>query len=164
MIVISSLTVKPDNIVITGAHQSQDEIWDDDVSRDETEDWSFLRKKWHLTLIDFGFARALTPDDYEKADPRTPVISMEDVSTHSLNRSRHFTRKMSALGNRQYAAPEIINGVQSTSDFSVHQSSCMHPIDVTKTLSSHVSYYGLMADAYSSTFYMNLAMPMVSCH
>jgi len=106
-----------------------------------------------VTLVDFGFARALTPDDLNKQPPPSSTRSGEDVldqstrSNRSLSRSmsRHFTRRMSALGNRTYAAPEIILGVK---DQPISNSS-RHPMDITKTLSEHVSFYGLLADAYS---------------
>jgi serine/threonine protein kinase len=61
---------------------------------------------------------------------------------------------MSALGNRSYAAPEIINGVHDTSqhmeDVHILTSSSGHLVtDVTRTLSDHVAYYGLLVDSYS---------------
>jgi serine/threonine protein kinase len=61
---------------------------------------------------------------------------------------------MSAVGNRSYAAPEIINGVHDTSqhmeDVRILTSSSGHFVtDVTRTLSEHVAYYGLLVDSYS---------------
>jgi serine/threonine protein kinase len=58
------------------------------------------------------------------------------------------------VGNRSYAAPEIINGVHDASqhmeDVRILTSSSGHLVtDVTRTLSDHVAYYGLLVDSYS---------------
>ena len=171
--------IKPDNVVITGASARQDEIWNDTstttmdsegtdiTNHDEDEiDWKKLRQKWHVTLIDFGFARALSPSDIEKEkitmkapkqDQNGTGLDHSSSSRRSLeNCSRHsvshvLTRKMSALGNRMYAAPEIVNGVQNGSKHgsSIDLVTSRHIIDITKTLSCHVSNYGMLADAFS---------------
>jgi serine/threonine protein kinase len=73
--------------------------------------------------------------------------------------SREFQRQMSAVGNRMYAAPEVQQNVVRQV---VLDDSCQLPgglttsskhlsvaIDVTKTLSEYVSYYGMLADAHS---------------
>lgn len=54
---------------------------------------------------------------------------------------------MSAVGNRNYAAPEIIDHVMESSQHPTFSS--RHPVDVTKTLADNVAYYGLMVDSYS---------------
>lgn len=159
--------VKPDNLIVTGASLDQDDIWDDppvtaDLSRSE---WTVLVKRWQVTLIDFGFARALTPADQKKKPPTQKQMSSSSLdrskrsstsgnldlsrSRRSIGRSssRMFTRTMSAVGNHVYAAPEIINGVKRNS--MIYDDESGHVIDVTQTLSSHVSFYGMMADAYS---------------
>jgi serine/threonine protein kinase len=157
--------IKPDNIVVSGANREQDEIWDDD-SEDKTPDLAALLKKWHVTLVDFGFARALTPKDMKQKAPGRSLSGggMDNSSTSmnsssgskTLNRSmsRRFTRKMSAVGNRMFAAPEILKGIERNVDLSRHPgaiSTDSHhmSLDVTKTLSEHVSSYGLLVDAYS---------------
>jgi len=168
--------IKPDNIVVSGVSSKDDVIWDDVAHEGNTcgykntpDDWKTLLEQWRVTLVDFGFARALSPDDLEnekvtlsspscKAELKHKKSSM-DTSNHILaNDSIHsvsykLTRKMSALGNRMYAAPEIINGVQ---DRSRHHNGSINGsehaasnIDITKTLSRHVSNYGMMADAFS---------------
>lgn len=160
--------LKPDNIIITGASFEQEEIWDGDAQQQDPDDYISLLKKWHLTLIDFGFARALTPEDIKKKPPKHDIAQLDldastkrkktlsnnkdpDVSTGStkstaseLNRSRHLVRKMSALGNRGFAAPEITNKIQDQ-DLSQHDD----VYSATHTLSNHVSYYGLQVDAYA---------------
>lgn len=152
--------IKPDNLVVTGASKEQDDIWDD-MPNIEKIDLVSYRKRWHVTLIDFGLARALTPKDLQKAAPNLTIddvkklndISSSQHSQRILNRSksRQFDRQMSAVGNRIYAAPEILNGVHDQIQRSRGKipNASFHPIDVTHTLSAHVSFYGLMADAYS---------------
>ena len=167
--------MKPDNVVITGASASQEEIWNDSSMDKEGDnnngnadmDWKKLRQKWHVTVIDFGFARALSPSDIEKEkvtmkspkhDENDTSLDQSSSSRRSVtNSSRHsvshvLTRKMSALGNRMYAAPEIVNGVQNGSKHgstAFDLATSRHIIDITKTLSHHVSNYGMLADAFS---------------
>lgn len=153
-----------DNIIITGASLEQDEIWDGDSEMNP--DYTVLLKKFHVTLLDFGFARALTPEDIKKKPPKQDIAQLDldastrqkkvtpnkdpDVSVGStrstssdLNRSRHLVRKMSALGNRGFAAPEITDRIQD-------QDVTQHDVfNATHTLSNHVSYYGLQVDAYA---------------
>lgn len=155
--------IKPDNIIVTFSDKLNDEIWDDTVNHQETGDLVSYRNKWHVTLIDFGFARALTPEDMQKKPPqlKAEVVDITITSSRrkssssimklSLSKSRRFDRKMSAVGCRLYAAPEILKGVQThnSSHGKYISNRSVHPIDVTKTLSDHVSFYGMMADAYS---------------
>jgi serine/threonine protein kinase len=150
--------IKPDNIVVSGANREQDEIWDDD-SEDNNPDLVALLTKWHVTLIDFGFARALTPKDMKQKAPGRSLSGggMDNSSGNkSLGRStsRSFTRKMSAVGNRMFAAPEILKGIERNVDLSRHPGaistdSYHMSLDVTQTLSEHISSYGLLVDAYS---------------
>lgn len=210
--------VKPDNLIVTGADLAQDEIWNDSCHHRvaqqppdgaEGPDWSSLLQKWHVTLIDFGFARALSPTDMKEtssagANEGNNTTSAATITTTSaettpegsssrsagmsnFNRhldkstsgdstasgrqrrldrsvSRRFTRMMSAVGNRAYAAPEVQADVRVLSQSSSHHRSSSSwgdrsfrrfslsrhkAFDVTRTLSDHVSLYGLNADAYS---------------
>jgi len=171
--------IKPDNMIISGAAYELDEIWDEIIVESEVTDWSQYTKKWTLTMVDFGFARALTPDDMaankapSKAPPKKRASSGLDNSTRSggssigasrksLGRSisRAFNRQMSALGNRGYAAPEILEGVKpnsnhgalargATGDDSVH---------LTNNLGPGISNYGMMVDAYSCGNTVRFAM------
>jgi serine/threonine protein kinase len=66
--------IEPDNIIVMGTLSSEDHIWeriDDDVETKSKHnnnnnnnnatadyDWETQERKWHVTLIDFGFARA----------------------------------------------------------------------------------------------------------
>jgi serine/threonine protein kinase len=149
------------NIRLTDPDLAHNSDNDDDV------DWKAKREKWHLTLVDFGFARALSPNDVNPSAHRTrgPEMTQSesdlsinkalDDSSHVLRRSRgkkssnpdfsrHIIRSLSAVGNREYAAPEVKNKVhqQNTVDKSSH-------LNVTNTLSEFVSDYGMVADAFS---------------
>lgn len=140
--------LKPDNFVVTGADVSQADIWDDvKPVANEQPDWGTLLKRWHFTLVDFGFARALAPQDMQNmaAAQSSRDLEVSGGSRRSLSRSmsRQFRKRMSSVGNRAYAAPEVQTGVKKI------ELSQSKTIDVTKTLSEHVSYYGLTADAYS---------------
>jgi serine/threonine protein kinase len=198
--------IKPDNIIVTGASSKDSTIWEEvenpvDACWEEPC-WEELRKKWHVTMIDFGFARALTPDDVAK-----PTLDLHkenlDASYHknnldaSLNASsrsqgrgsnldssstrtrrgmngsssrtrgrtssinwgkdgdelnesisRTFHKRMSALGNRNFAAPEIISNVtrEQNSHPNLTES---EEVDITDTISEFVSDYGLLVDAFS---------------
>jgi serine/threonine protein kinase len=84
--------IKPDNVIVTGATSSQPEIWDNPqdgeapttsttTTTTTPPDWAALRKKWHVTLIDFGFARALTKEDVHQPSPELHRENM-DASYH----------------------------------------------------------------------------------
>jgi serine/threonine protein kinase len=153
--------IKPDNIIVTGALDSQNEIWEDtesDISNAtkavdaNTDKLRALTKKWHVTLIDFGFARALSPTDLARkpANLSSRALNVSDRSLMSGSRrslrgsiSGKIKRSMSAVGNRIYAAPEVQHGVRQEVR-SRHVS-----VDITRTLSEYVSFYGLTADAFS---------------
>jgi len=127
--------IKPDNLIITGATQ-------DNVIEDPMEPFSAMLKRWHLTLVDFGFARALGPQDLNVDDSE---LSSKFLPSHDLERSlnasdrtlsKTIVRRLSALGNRDYAAPEIQKGLKKNSN---HE----------RALSNFTSDYGMVADAYS---------------
>lgn len=222
--------IKPDNILVTGALSSDASIWDNDDEHDPSEkpDWAALRKKYKVTLIDFGFARALTPGDVAKPNQETMKKDARRASYHELllnenakagasgeekdlseskrksllgssmgrsirkrlsglaggdsidksNRStmsndslgwsrrsvsHGLTRTMSTLGNRNFAAPEIINNVRkSPKDKASTGGSKPTPgssetdgkaeaseAPITETILEFVADYGLLVDSYS---------------
>jgi len=211
--------IKPDNILVTGAVSSDDSIWDNPEEKSDdsviggqqvsTPNWEALRSKYKVTLIDFGFARALTPDDVAKPSHETRRqdsilasyhrMSTElykggnDDSSHDLgssqrsagsgkfrkrisqgimdssihrmfNSSRHsnkdelsssvshrIKRTMSALGNRNFAAPEIINQVREFRPRAEVEVGKGDPAvnGTTETISNFVADYGLLVDSYS---------------
>lgn len=172
--------IKPDNVIVKGSSLNDDDIWDDG----EEGKKGAQENKWQITLIDFGFARALQAEDVEgdialqktvnagdledltksffssdlDEDEKNVIneaLGEDDESTHSgRGRGRSLdksvsharVRDLSALGNRAYAAPEIISGVhekrasQSKSDKKRAQK---------ESLADFVSNYGMDVDAYS---------------
>jgi len=134
---------------------SNDAFWDDKATFDE----------WKIVLVDFGFAKALTPAEAgihknPKASVRHLVqrgidrqestrndskpntgkgSSFKQTAKPGMRRRSSFTklmfRGMSALGTREFAAPEVQKVKEKTAD--------------DDALASHVSDYGLIADAYS---------------
>ncbi|KAL3928750.1 MAG: hypothetical protein SGARI_004942, partial [Bacillariaceae sp.] len=82
--------IKPDNVIVTGAFSNDDEIWDNPppvvnpeggTTTVQDPNWVELMKKWKVTLVDFGFARPLTPNDVKK-----PSL---EVRRENLNASFH---------------------------------------------------------------------------
>ncbi len=146
--------IKPDNVIISGTHLSDDANWCDDY--DDPQVQQYL-PNWQATLIDFGFAVALKPGDINKF-----VQSNNETKTSNMNELRsNYTRKMSlehklthgvtgtdhdisvskiqivdlaSLGNRNYAAPEILKTIHKQKG---------------QPTGHNVSNYGMTADAYS---------------
>lgn len=111
-----------------------------------------FRKKFHVTLVDFGFARALRPEDFHE-NVRKSQKPYADVNIDQaivgrkarktkldLDVSRSNKLNMSAVGNRYYAAPEVKDKVKQASKTGT---------SITSTLSEYVSDYGMLADAFS---------------
>ena len=186
--------IKPDNIIVTGASSQDSTIWEE-IENPAESSWEELRRKWHVIMIDFGFARALTPDDVTKpsldlkrenldasyhmnnldaslngsgrsrrgsnlngrsrslsrslsGSSKTRSRSMQGKDGDELSISRRFTRRMSALGNRNFAAPEITSNVMKERN-SYPNITAPDEIDITDTISEFVSDYGLLVDAFS---------------
>jgi len=169
--------LKPDNCLVVGAHSSQELLWSDDLDAEK-----FVKdKKLRLVLVDFGFARALGSAELEddigyskdkkgiKANEfASNAISVNDAvemnsslggsRKRSLNSSlsKSFSRKqmtMSAVGNRNYAAPEIVGGARKKafdlSSSEMGPSSSRKAMGRGKALSDNVADYGMVADAFS---------------
>lgn len=211
--------IKPDNILVSCALSSDKFIWDNDHNKDEDcqrpkPNWKALRSKYKVTLIDFGFARALTPDDVIKPSAATTREDSELASYHRiydesayketkdgntdelgtsqrstkntslrkrisqgildssfhrlLNRSNNghsdelsrsathkMKRTMSALGNLNFAAPEIVNKVRPQfrprTEPAINRSEKTQKTttSTTETISNYVADYGLLVDSYS---------------
>ncbi|KAG7347449.1 protein kinase GAF family protein [Nitzschia inconspicua] len=198
--------IKPDNIIVTGALSKDDDIWDNPVAgngedpSEQEPDWEDLLKRWKVTLVDFGFARPLTPDDVKKptleirrenlrasfhvqsmeVDQSIRKGNLDESDGASTSRSRSgrkirrklsrddpgnesfshlFKRRMSALGNRNFAAPEIVNKVQlDKNKRNTNNNDANEAGDLTETISEYVSDYGLMVDSYSMGFTIRYSM------
>lgn len=178
--------IKPDNIVIAGARLEggSDACWSDDVEGEEAA----KKHTWNIKLIDFGFARPLHPDDIQenklknnnedKPEPgdeffgrsdmdgalqNRQVITKKDSLSLSNSISHQKVRGLSAVGNRNYAAPEMLKGMRSLpkrlfSNRGLSSSRSgggraekelrkkrMHE----QSLADAISDYGMTADAYS---------------
>jgi serine/threonine protein kinase len=171
--------IKPDNIIVSHALILDEATWSNDL--DIIGD---KMKKWHATLIDFGLARPLGPDQIkddiglyntvynvsnmppENEDPKFGV-SLDHALVESSNRrgrknsgeslnqsiSQQRVRNLSAVGNRTYAAPEIIKGVRAYKRRDSLSKSLSKSMRGRKKqaepLAKNVSDYGMNADAYS---------------
>lgn len=124
------------DVIVTGAELTDDSIFDnpdvDAESSSSMEYWEQMRKKWKPILIDFGFARALTPEDH---------VSKKNFERNDGCQGNTFRRQMSAVGTEDFVAPEIINDV--------HAEEHKDPRKVTDTIGHNVSDYSLLVDAYS---------------
>ena len=151
-------------------------------------------ERCHVTLIDFGFARALSTADLstdvglgkvekeggmgmsswvgtlqandkdiisidealvdssvrkqEKTRGRSPTRSENEIDE---SQSRTRVRDLSALGTRNYAAPEIMSGLRRVASFSKLSSSSPgeSELETKRSLAACVSNYGMVADAFS---------------
>jgi serine/threonine protein kinase len=175
--------IKPDNCILvakmatTSTHHdkskkddwmSYDSYWDDNAVFNENE--------WQIVLVDFGFAKALRPDEcgtqnsgrrtsirtlvqrgiekqasqiLERKDSNIPTSATDNTpmktgvsrkASRSISRrassfQRTPIRAMSALGTRDFAAPEVTNARSKS--------------DGDTALAENVSDYGLISDAYS---------------
>lgn len=164
-------------------------------------------QKCKITIIDFGFARALSPDDlrtdvgldkavkesamqsksradvehYNSKDNDALCVNdkIHDTSIHNKTtnaRGRSITRNsfnldssqshkrvrdLSALGTRNYAAPEIMSGLRKVSSYISLNSSSHSKSNLSSSKASNktakerralaecVSSYGMVADSFS---------------
>lgn len=194
--------MKPDNIMVTGALSSDPFIWDNEENAEtepgidkSPEEWKRLCFKYKATIIDFGFARALTPGDLEDSTTETMMKSMQSIKPgyydqyeEDLDNSRRsrkgglrklfgsnsknslcdldesirsngsvshkMKRVMSTLGNRNYAAPEIVEKVRPFTDQEKTKENkkanlMRRASKTTRTISNFVADYGLLVDSYS---------------
>jgi len=167
--------IKPDNIIISGAklHDEGGDEWSDDAGADDAAKC----ETWKIRLIDFGFARPLHPDDIDgykhsvemKPEPCDDTFrrmnidnAIEDAaiakneldlsgSRHSISHKR--IRGLSAVGHRNYAAPEMFKGIRSFSknvlSLSSHGKKEGLKMQHEQALAEAISDYGMTADAYS---------------
>eukprot|EP00980_Cylindrotheca_fusiformis_P018439 scaffold6081_cov101-Cylindrotheca_fusiformis.AAC.2 len=173
--------IKPDNIIVTGAMLDDDMIWytaseNEESSRssgeqkeDQDEYWAGMRNRWKATLIDFGFARALTPQDMrgpcsaiqkenknasfhgskclmvvpDSSSTKKPTLQRSSSSflAEENKKCKSFVRSMSAVGNYEFVAPEVLE--------EMHLETHDNPVAITDTIAHTVSEYGLLVDAYS---------------
>lgn len=223
--------IKPDNILVTGALSSDNFIWDNEDEYNpsaatvlQPQDWARLRAKYKVTVIDFGFARALSPSNVAKPSQEATRKDNARASYHEIlsagagdndelgssqrsassnsslrktiisrgksvfegglgfldwsNRSDELNwsvrsathkikRSMSTLGNRNFAAPEIVDKVRQrspqnkrkneeqsleaamTNTTAATANDATSATPITETISNYVADYGLLVDSYS---------------
>lgn len=119
-----------------------------DHEPESSDYWPKMRNKWKPTLIDFGFARALTPKD----------VSNKKFERNDDCMGNTFRRQMSAVGTEDFVAPEVMHDV--------HQEQHKNPQVVTDTIGHNVADYSLLVDAYSmgcNIRYMMTGCPPNTC-
>lgn len=125
--------IKPDNIMLEGACREGKKWIDDDLLWEEDGKAKLGLK---AVLVDFGFARATSADDYEQEENNRKAANKRAMIER--HKSRIVFRAKSAVGTRHFAAPEIVGTVRrrETNDFE-------------KALTECVSSYALISDAYA---------------
>ena len=131
-----------------------------------------LAKRCRVTLIDFGFARALqldpAPNARDREDDRVESAqSHEQIPTTKRGRSREqdlnksqsrrLQRGLSAVGARKFADPSIFRTIRDnlsasirSMNSSINRSSMSHKKERRlKSFSASVADYSLTADSYS---------------
>ncbi|KAL7548637.1 hypothetical protein ACHAWF_013304 [Thalassiosira exigua] len=154
--------LKPDNLVLarTGTVEkggeeedwpANDALWDDRAKFDDGA--------WKVVLVDFGFARALAPQEIGLRSGPKGRVSVRNLFERSVSKRvggeraapssssrpgsrlkrassvQKMSRAMSALGTRAFAAPEVRRARDKSDDHAA--------------LSACVADYGLVSDAYS---------------
>lgn len=155
--------IKPDNVIVTGANLTDDANW-----CDQGDDPQVMRLllQWHAVLIDFGFAKALTPEDVkgalssspsklaelntarEKSSSRMSLkASMFENTAEPLDVGKSVSKiqvlNLSAVGNMNYVAPEVLKTLR---DLAKEENTCKPE---RQLIGKTVSTYGLSADAFS---------------
>jgi serine/threonine protein kinase len=90
-----------------------------------------LLLKWKVTIIDFGFARALTPNDVEKPSQENRLKHSKNASYHDIyninsssnnnnNKSNNYTDELSSSSSRRLRQ-RISRGILNVLDVSFHR-------------------------------------------
>jgi serine/threonine protein kinase len=166
--------IKPDNVIVSGAKFDDEACWSDDCDGED----GAKRNTWNIVLIDFGFARPLHPDDMKNTITNAHAIKDEPDAAYfgrstidgalkelqkknsldlSSSQSHMMIRSLSAVGNRAYAAPELLKGVRNfpmKNRKAQNLESSQNSDKIKKRkheepLSEYVSDYGMTADAFS---------------
>ena len=89
-----------------------------------------------------------------KSRGRSPTRNKNDMDT---SQSRKRVRDLSALGTRNYVAPEIMEGLRRVSSITKMDSSFRSntKAETKRSLALYVSSYGMVADAFSGEYYAN---------
>ena len=134
--------IKPDNVIVTGASSSEDSIWDNPIEDESAKDdgdgeyWENMRTKWKVTLIDFGFARALTPKDVIQPSLEIRKENL-DASFHGTKIQQESSRRESKRKSmfRSFSNVELDESINSHSSRSSTTSS-RHSRIIRRTMSA----------------------------
>mmetsp|Transcript_9174 Transcript_9174/g.19572 ORF Transcript_9174/g.19572 Transcript_9174/m.19572 type:complete len:489 (+) Transcript_9174:116-1582(+) len=165
--------IKDDNLVLTRPGQckmlsaeddalSNDSFWDDKATFDE--------KEWKVVLVDFGFAKALTPTDVGNKQSVMNLMNSQiekQMSTKGMAETEQDgtkTQVKRSLSGGKVEQKEGVRRLSSFQKFTIRSMSALGtrafaaPEIVNKVreksdgdvaLSQHVADYGLISDAYS---------------
>ena len=151
--------LKPDNCIVVGAHSSDDSIWSDE----NDAKMKVKEAQWKLMLVDFGFARSLSPEDLqidytseakekntifsldEAIDPKYSAYKTNEIGTKSI--SNRDILNLSCIGSRPFAAPEVTTSMKKNS--TIIPFSSFHKLKNQKSFAEYVSDYSMAADAFS---------------
>lgn len=174
--------LKPNNIIVTGSTIDDNALWDDGEEGETAFnknkwriillDFGFARALTKKDMVHKTLQNEEKEDFDNSEDPTRSEIDykkqihnvmdsrkcergrkkVRDSLDFSLSHAK--VRDLSAVGNRNYAAPEIIRGVHEKPGF--HDHSCSVPSthpemkkEKDSSLAQFVSNYGMDADAYS---------------
>eukprot|EP00592_Proboscia_alata_P024541 CAMPEP_0194448796 /NCGR_PEP_ID=MMETSP0176-20130528/129774_1 /TAXON_ID=216777 /ORGANISM="Proboscia alata, Strain PI-D3" /LENGTH=307 /DNA_ID=CAMNT_0039275829 /DNA_START=48 /DNA_END=972 /DNA_ORIENTATION=+ len=116
--------IKPNNMIIAGASLLDNACWDDGRLGDN----AILQEKWNLVLVDFGSCCAIGPhqisnlhkivnpfsgfggdiSEYKHADHFSLNSAVDDKLSKSITAGQFLN--VSMVGNRHFAAPEMMRG------------------------------------------------------
>ena len=118
--------IKPDNIMLEGCKEGKEQWIYDDVM---WENKKIKPGRFKAVLIDLGFARATSADDYQSQDGNKRQMM-------NKHKSRYIFKAKSAVGTKHFAPPEITGSIRHRDASEIGLTSC-------------VSSYGLIVDAYA---------------
>ncbi len=134
--------IKPDNILLEGCLLGKQWIHDDMIWSDRKKCTEAVKSgRFKAILADFGFARALTPEECENASASATagqnLLTIKETreSKMTKRKSRFVIRGQSAVGTKHFAAPEIQQTIRVG--------------ETASSLAPCVSDYSMISDAYS---------------
>lgn len=161
--------IQPSNIIVSGAITSDAACWSDGEDGESAAN----SNRWHVTIVDFGFARALGPsqvdadvylqksvegkeklEEYDEADDVFIDCALQNGNANDSHFDKSVSRinvlDLSALGTRNYAAPEILTGVRKfAADLNDSLHGSKRKAAKSQPLSECVSNYSMVADSFS---------------
>ena len=160
--------IKPANCILAKSNNHDIASSNDDwLSNDIFWDDNSFFQEWKVVLVDFGFAKALTPEEvgyHEKSNKRPSVVDVFDkvIGMHAIKQKNPIKKRVS----KRYSSINPKKMLRRTEEFELISHRGMSALgtkaftapevkkirDKSKNdhaLSNMVSDYGLIADAYS---------------